>query len=880
MATFSTVFNGAQTFFIDPSTVNNATQVMISSVDLYFKHKPALTQNYSGVATPGVSVFIVETMYGVPRITRKSGIFTNDGMTYVGYYNINTSSDASVPTRFRFDMPFLVDTNKEYAIVWRYDYLDQFQLWTTVQGDVLVGTTNSISPGPSGKYTGTYYDFLNIFVADDDTDLDEYLKNWRPVSDTDLKFTIYVARYSHSGVSVTANASISDADVIEGGNANVSYGTNSYSYDIRFGSYEFLSFDQEKSTKFTFVGGQQIFQDVNPYPGGYQNNKTAHSVALTAGSNTITALSNLPDGSVFQWTNVFPAFKPGQKIVFKSGSNYNVRGIREIRSNTVITVDEPVTFTNATANFLITPTGQVTSFEKQSPFGINESYVMIANSTANSTVRFVNNTIETLSVSVGGSGYSNGDILYVQGFENITNRVNGGYKAIGNVATNSSGGIVTVYMSNSGCGFVNSGDVSYVIANSTSGNTTSNTSAGTGATFTPSIGATVRTELTPNIFRGVKVRNIDVGEFLPFLELRNPPGVTYDFQIEMPYFRMTSALTYSGIEYYVSPNSVANRINITMYAANYTENMEYTPILPSKSNEFVIKYEDGSANDKVSNTESMYSLAFQLIGNVSSNSDYTCTMFKGLPSVMFSKYIVNNDATNEHTDSGNAWAKHITKVFSFERPAEDIVVYLTAYEPANTNLKVYARIHKDEDPESFDDKNWTLLEQKNTSDLSSSIDTSDYVELQFGFPQYAPTRTTLSGVGSTTLDSATITGSGTVFGSELATGDIILLQQDLFPNNHIVAVVDTVSSNTSFTITETISNTSLVAEGLRIDKIDSTYTQQAFNNIQKSNIVRYFNSTQTKFDGYDKVAVKVVFLTDDPHRVPRIDDIKATGVSA
>ena len=875
MTTLTEIFSGAQTFFIDPSSANNATQVMISAVDLYFKHKPSIDLNYSGVSYPGVSIFIAETMYGVPRITRQSGLFTLEGVKKVRYNDIETSSDASVPTTFRFTTPFLVDTNKEYAIIWRFDYSDQFVLWTSRQGDLLVGT-NTISPGPSGSFIGTYFDFINMFIADNTTDLDQYLRNWRPISDTDLKFSVYLARYSHGGVPVSANGAIDVSLIRENRLANTVYTTNTTTFDIRFGSYEYVSYVQETSTKLAFVGGQNIYQNTVSYPGGYANSRSYVAVATTSGSTTVTAQNTLPSGSVFAWSNIFTANSLQKRIVFKSGNTINIRNVINFISNTVITVNEPLTFTNAAAQFLITPVGSISGFDKNSPFGISESFIQIANSTANSTVRFVNNTVESIAVSVGGTGYSNSDILHVIGFEAITDKIIGGYKASANLVTNSTGGVTTIYLSNTGCGFVNTTNMVTVVANSSSGNTTANTSAGSGATFTYSVGATLNTEWTGNIFKGCKIRNIDIGEFLPYLELRNPPGVNYEFKIEMPYYKVSSNVTYSNIEYYLS--NTANNLTITMYSANYTESMSYTPILPSKSNEHVIRYADGSVNDKISNADSYTSLAFRLTGNITSNSDFTCTMIRGLPSVHFSKYIINNDATDEHTDSGSAWAKTITKIVSFQRPSEDIRVYLTAYKPANCDIKVYARVYKNEDPDEFDDKNWSLLEQKNTSDLSSSADTSDYVELEYGFFQYPQDRTVLAGVVATTLNSATVTGSNTLFQASLASGSVILLRQELFPDNHIVAVVNSVTSNTVLTLTEAISNSSLVVEGMKLDLI--TYPHQAFNNYQKDNVARYFNSTYTKFDGYDKVALKVVFLSDSPHRVPRIDDLKFVATSA
>lgn len=877
MALLTQSFDGAQTFFIDSARMNGAAQCMISAVDLFFKHKPAIGQNFSGTQMPGVSLFIAETMYGVPRITRQSGIFT-DQVARVPYLNIQTSSNASLPTRFRFGMPILVDTDKEYSFIWRFDLHDQFVLWTSKQGDLLVGT-NTISPGPSGRYIGNYYEFMNTFVADDSTDLDQYLANWKSISDTDLKFNVHVARYSHSGVPVTSNSSIDPSSITENLLANVEYSNSGASFDIRFGSYEYISFSQEKSVKSAFVGGQYVYQNTFSYPGGYYNNKTAINVATVANSITVTAATYLPNGSVFQWSSLFDSSAIAKKIVLVSGDVVNVRKVRSIVSNTVITLDEPVSFTNSIANFMITPVGTVSGFDKNSPFGVSESFILLANSTANSTVRFVNTTMEAISVSVGGSGYSNSDVIYFKGYEDIPYKVNGGYMAKANLVTNSTGGITTLYLSNCGCGFSNSSNVTVVVANSTSlANTTGNTSAGSGATFTYSIGATMETDMSPNIFRDCKVRNLDVGEFIPYLELRNPPGVSYKFEIQMNYLKKFTTSTSSGEEYFVNPYADVNRVPLAMYATNYTETTNNIPILPSKSNEFVIRYEDGSVNDKITNTDTNYSLSFHLLGNVTSNSDYTCTMIKGLPSVHFAKYIVNNDYTNENTDSGNAWSRHITKVFNFTRPAEDIRVYITAYRPANTDIKVYARVFKHEDTDAFDDKEWTLLELKEQPPLSSSVDSSDYVEMTYGFYQYPPDRTELTGLAKTTLDSATVAGSNTVWSNDLAAGSLILLRQELFPNNHIVAVVNAVASNTSLTLTEPISNSSLVAEGLKIDLINTPH--QTFNNIQKDNVARYHNSSITKYDGYDTVMLKVVFLSDTPHRVPRIDSIQCTGLSA
>ena len=112
----------------------------------------------------------------------------------------------------------------------------------------------------------------------------------------------------------------------------------------------------------------------------------------------------------------------------------------------------------------------------------------------------------------------------------------------------------------------------------------------------------------------------------------------------------------------------------------------------------------------------------------------------------------------------------------------------------------------------------------------------------------------------------------------MAAGDLVYMYQPLFVENHIVAAVESVTNSTVFVMDQSSDNTSLLAEGMNIEKI--TYTQQAFNNKQNNNIVRYYNSSTSKFDGYEHIAIKIVFLSPDTHRIPRVDDMEVTGVSA
>ena len=62
------------------------------------------------------------------------------------------------------------------------------------------------------------------------------------------------------------------------------------------------------------------------------------------------------------------------------------------------------------------------------------------------------------------------------------------------------------------------------------------------------------------------------------------------------------------------------------------------------------------------------------------------------------------------------------------------------------------------------------------------------------------------------------------------------------------------------------------------DKI--TEKNSGFINIQNNNVIRYYNSSYSAFDGYKNFAIKIVLLSATEYRVPHVNDIRAIAVSA
>lgn len=876
-------FNRAQTFFIDPGVVGGAPQVMLSAVDLFFQAKPDRTNNASGIQNPGVSLFVVETIYGVPKIDN-----TSYEIARAEYDQIATTSDATIPTRFRFRNTVPVTTGKEYAMVIIFDGSENFQVWSSKVGDFLIDT-KKVSPGPSGKYIGKYFDYTNSaqnFNTTDPTQIsaalsaDQYQSFWTPLTDTDLKFRVYCARYATNGVPISSNTNIpNDVQVVHTPVLKDTSANNEV-YLYPSSCLEMIIFDQASSVKESFVGGQWAYQNTFSYPGGYANGSSSIKVSVN-GSDRVTANSKYPNGASFAWSAIYPTVGLSQSndspyIVLKDATGVNVRKVVSVVSNTIIQLDEPATFVNAAAEFLLTPVGIVDSFNKSAPYGEFVSIVVLANSSANGTLRFVNNAISNATIVANGSGYSNSDVLYVTGYENTAIIVTGGYKAVANIVTNANGSIQNIYFSNLGCGFVNSAAMAYFIMSGANSNPTSNTSAGTGANISFGVGSSIRTELRNNQFNSVTVANFPLSDVIPYFDIDHPAGTTFDIKFTCQYWVQANSAAVSGYAYYVNDNSTDLSYPVQMFVKNQFHGSK-VPVLVSRSNEFITRYSNGAANDKA--IPGATSNALVMVVNSSSNSDFICVGINSIPTIALSSYLVNDDYTNENTDQGNAWARQITTKINFTRPAEDVLVYLTAYKPANTDIQVYARIHNSSDAEYFEDKDWTWLEPQFSNLVSSSTDTTDQVELTFGLQQFPNTDLRLAGPVTGTNGSNIITGSNTFFSNNLVAGDLVKISNPLFANTYMIDVVNSVTNNTSLTLNNPITNVNFATYGLVVDRI-RTFKHQAFNYQLNDNVARYYTSSMVVVDTYDTMQIKVVMLSDRPNIVPRVDDIRAIGVSA
>ena len=275
--------------------------------------------------------------------------------------------------------------------------------------------------------------------------------------------------------------------------------------------------------------------------------------------------------------------------------------------------------------------------------------------------------------------------------------------------------------------------------------------------------------------------------------------------------------------------------------------------------------------------------------NTSASNYYTSPSIEGgqidlysMKNSISNTYIVTSNGVSLDSEvggNGSAVARHIANkvVFAKDRFAEDIRMFMTAYRPLGTDIKVYAKVHNSQDPEPFDDKAWTPLEYVTSTNVySSSEDQNDFIEFELGLPA-ASESINIPGVFRTTYNSANVAGYGVNPSGYIANNDVVKIYNPSFPENYTIAVAKFANS-TAITLGSVITSNSVASNGMSIAKVK--YPNIAFNNPLNDNISRYYNDALVEIDSFDSMQIKIVFLSDSTFIVPKIDQIQVLGVSA
>jgi len=219
-------------------------------------------------------------------------------------------------------------------------------------------------------------------------------------------------------------------------------------------------------------------------------------------------------------------------------------------------------------------------------------------------------------------------------------------------------------------------------------------------------------------------------------------------------------------------------------------------------------------------------------------------------------------------------SRYFTKsiVLAEDQDAEDIVVYLTAYKPQNSDIAVYGKFENGTDPQSFNDIIWTELPRVTAdSIISNRANFNDFVELEYGLP----TSTSLTARANCTSTSTTV-NLPVQLSTDLKRDSFIYIKD----NNSTQFTVNQVSNVSTTAATLTLyTNAAFTSSNVTIGRINGmTNLQGAFKYDGENNIIRYVANTGVVYDSYKTFAIKVVPVSSDSATVPHITDMRTVAL--
>lgn len=852
-------YSKAQSFFLDPEIFNNASLVFLTSVDLYFKNKPGLGTGSSGIYAPGVTVGICPLKDGKPVIEQVGvkSIARND------YGTIASTTDASYSTNFKFSIPVPLQTGNEYAVVIAFDDPD-FRLWTNKSGEEDI-STGQTAKNSSGKTDGNMFDITNGNVI-------------TPVVDTDLKFALKFAKFSETSrtfkivneayefiklSSGSLNGAFIGGEYVYVQQANAigtvtvsSGGSNVTGTSTDFGNTTSSSFtDKISNNDLILVANSSTSQirKVNVVTNTTFLNTTSSFATSMSGVNIRTfekgSLSVNTTSYIVIGTNTAfdSVLSIGDHIVLTDGTDSNtvVRQVTYVTNSSSITLDVIPPFTNTNVGYYKSVVGKVDKFANY------KDMLVLYESSANSTLYFTNNKIiKGVDSTAKAISYSLIDVSLAKYTPRYRVAVPAGtrFNQYVNVANSS---YYTIAAKNKQV----LNDVSNIIDN-----------------YSATIASRSNEVLNPsNLFANAKSLNAN-------LQLITDNDYTSPYVVE-------TNLDFSTEEFLINNDTTAETYGNNRFAsATFNSNVAVAStnnFITVASNPFVnndvLKYVTSPGNNVVTglvNNQSYFVVSANTTGIKLSSTE------GGVP-IDITATIYSETGHTLKRD-GVAFSKYVSKqvTLDVDQIAEDLIVYMSAFKPIGTDIEVYVKLISEEDGESFNTKNWTKMELNvPTGSKVISIDSNpdDFVDLEFNIPGYHTGSQVTSGTFTTTLSSAVITGSYSTVNTDIVSGQLVRVYNPNFPSTYFVDTV-TSSNTTTFNISKAISNSSLVSSGLKVDVI--TNKNSAYLDNQNYNIVRYYNGSMAKYDGYKTFSIKIVLKSDNYYLVPRVAEYRAIAVSA
>lgn len=815
-----------QTFYVsEPPPPNGVDGIFVTAIGVYFKQVSAVQ---------GIEMQIRKTQNGLPTSLRMPF-----ATKYLPAANCTASNTAATETRFYFDTPVFLPANDLYAIVLmpaggNPDYL----VWTGTISDTDVTTNTPI-------YTNASVG--DMFLSSNDL-------SWQPVYTEDMKFNIYNANFTslsgHAYFKSPSEEWIKYSEPV--GNfipRETVYFGNTPIQTVQF---------SVASTNGTFNVGDTVYQG---------NSLFVATGIVTSANSTVIKVKNA-NGAFINSTAVSPN---AVLISANSGANCIANIVYQYVNTTsgsnTVGVPDSAQFTASNTMFYVQTNNR------------SNVQIVLCTSIVNSTAITVNSQISfTDTAAIIGRLIANGAMYggYSGGAKLPTSRY---YNMVLDRSTANS----TVNLANAS--FSNC----QIIGNKSGASAwLRNVNSPLYDTVTPHFHAQAYTNTSINWYlqgiqevtylkdanASIQLINEQINELTDIRRIDMSRSNELSLISGNSSFIIDAALTTQNA--LVSP--VIDNIRST---ATLTANK----LVPEwKLTGYKLAYKITSANSTMTvgdtltmnnawgntATGSIISISnnIVIVANVVGKFIGSNTSFTGLSGL--TGYITNANRYSESSSNSvlGLASRYISKnvILAANQDSEDMIVYITAYRPPNTNFLVYSRIINAADSDTPTSKRWSKMPEITIPQLYSSTgNIDDQNEIQYGFPT---SQLIYSSNTQCNTSSANVTVTSTQY---ISPGNCIYFKDSA--NGFNVRRVIYVTNTTSLVVERYPSFVSGNANLGLIPGMD--HSEGAFLYDQANNIVRYQTSTDAIFERYIQFALKIVPVGDNTLIVPRAADVRA-----
>lgn len=339
----------AQTFFT-PESLDGGLGIMVSSIDLFFRNKPDIT-NFDPELPVTVKIVTTQNGYPTEEIVAQSTVQCKDVKVTNGTTTFPSSTDATTLTKFKFKDPVYLKPSAQYAIVVQSDS-PTYEVWIAELGQTIIGdaTGRRISEQP---YAGSFFRSQNA-------------STWTPFQNEDLMFVI------NRAVFTTASNAVLNFKVIP---PTVNVGIHSmtlHSTDIAFSNttlnYAFkstLASSLAMDSSYTSIVPGITYNFSSDLKTSSKNTNRKRTVlAGNANSMMVQVTLSTANSTISPMFNTERLSLIAEEYVINDGgiSNANITitnggGLHSNAANIIVTISGPQLYTddptaNATANIL------------------------------------------------------------------------------------------------------------------------------------------------------------------------------------------------------------------------------------------------------------------------------------------------------------------------------------------------------------------------------------------------------------------------------------------------------------------------------------------------------------------------------------------------